>query len=248
VLWGPVAVRQATESLIAALHGYRVRDIRVLGAKHIDAREIKKLSGIMEGTPLFQIGLKSVCKKIRSHPWIRSAIAVRRLPDTIELRVTEHEPVALLIAQQVVAVTSDSVLIPMGESKTGWDLPVLRTKKTLSVSNGHLRDTLACALLAQSVNLRQWAPRMWKNLSELYWRDGEMWGILQEETVELRLGKGVQEIGWKSLDRLMPKLRAAHKMTDVESIDLRFPDRVVVRYHPQQTDAQSSNFSRFIAT
>ncbi len=231
LLWGPPAIRWGKDSLTAAFGSYRVHSLRVLGAKHLDTSEIAKLSGIAEGTPLFRVNLKSACEKIRSHSWVRSAIAVRRFPDTIELRITEHEPVALINARTVWAVTSDGVLLPMRQSKRGWDLPLLGARDLPSGSGGHLRDTLACALLAQSVALRHWTPRVWKNLSELFWRNGEMWGVLQEENIEIRLGKGVQEIGWKSLEKLLIQLKAANRLTDIESIDLRFHGRVIVRYN-----------------
>jgi hypothetical protein len=118
----------------------------------------------------------------------------------------------------------------MRPSKRGWDLPLLRARDLPSASNNHLRDTLACALLAQSVSLHQWAPRVWKNLSELFWRSGEMWGVLQKENIEIRLGNGVQEIGWKSLEKLLIQLEATQRLADVESIDLRFNGRIIVRH------------------
>jgi hypothetical protein len=91
--------------------------------------------------------------------------------------------------------------------------------------------------LAQSVALRRSAPRVWKNLSELFWKNGEMWGVLQKENIEIRLGNGVQEIGWKSLDKLLIQLEATQKLADVESIDLRFNGRIIV-HHDQ--NAQSN--------
>jgi len=230
LLWGPPAIRWGMGCLTTALGSYRVHSLRVLGAKHLDTSEIANLSGIAEGTPLFRVNLKSACEKIRSHPWIRSAIAVRRFPDTIELRITEHEPVALINARTVWAVTSEGVLLSMRQSKRGWDLPLLRARDLPSASGGHLRDTLACALLAQSVALRHWTPRVWKNLSELLWRNGEMWGVLQEENIEIRLGNGVQEIGWKSLEKLLIQLKATKRLADVGFIDLRFNGRIIVHY------------------
>jgi len=229
-LWGPPAIRWGTECLTTALSNYRVCSIRVLGTRHLDKDEIANLSGIAEGTPLFEVNLKSACERICSHPWIRSAIAVRRLPNTIELRITEHEPVALINMRTVWAVTSDGVLLPMRPSKRGWDLPFLRAGDLPSASGNRLRDTLACALLAQSVALRRSAPRVWKNLSELFWKNGEMWGVLQKENIEIRLGNGVQEIGWKSLEKLLIQLEATQRLADVESIDLRFNGRIIVRH------------------
>jgi hypothetical protein len=230
-LWSPAAAHWAKNSAQAALRNYRVRSIQVLGAKRVSATEILTISGIKEGTPLFQINLKTVADRLRAHPWIREATPVRRLPSTLELRIREQEPAALLNAGGLWAITADGVVLPLEKFQWRWDLPLLRMGNLPALSCGtSIHEKPTCALLAQSVNCQHCAPRVWTQLSELFWRDGEMWAVLQKKNVELRLGKGTDEIGWKSLERLLVKLDGQQRLSNVELIDLRFPGRIVVRY------------------
>jgi cell division septal protein FtsQ len=230
-LWSSAAAHWAKNSAQAALSNYRVRSIQVLGTKRLSAAEILAISGVKEGTPLFEINLKTVADRLRAHPWIREATPVRRLPSTLELHIREEEPAALLNAGRLWAVAADGVVLPLEKFQWRWDLPLLRVGNLPALKSGiTIREKLTCALLAQCVACQHCAPRVWTQLSELFWRDNEIWAILQNKNVELRLGKGTDEIGWKALERLLMKLNGQQRLSNVELIDLRFPGRIVVRY------------------
>ena len=240
--WGWPAAKWGVSRVATSLTNYRVRSFRVIGTEQVSARKLIEISGIAEGTPLFQVSLKSAAERIRTYPWIRTAILLRRLPDTIELRVEERRPVALINAQRLWMVTADSVLLPVGDSAQAWDLPLLSVSRVPPHAAGdRLRDAQACSLLAQSCSARKHAPRVWADLSELFWREDEMWAIFQRGNAELRLGTGAGEIGWKSLDKLLDQLQAQHRLADVKSIDLRFIGRIAIAY----AEGQYTNLKPF---
>ena len=229
--WGWPALRWSTGYLLSGFDKYRTRTIRVSGTHRLDESDIINTAGIVEGTPLFQVSLRKVGERLRAHPWIRTATAIRRLPDTIELQIEEREPAALVSAQSVWSVTSDSILLPLDTRAQSWNLPLLRLQTKTSFTPGDsLRDTRGCALLSELASLKDYAPRLCPNLSELYWNRGEMWAVFQKGNVEVRLGNGTGEIGWKSLEKLLAGLEARQRLTDVETIDLRFTGRIIVSY------------------
>jgi cell division septal protein FtsQ len=242
-LWAWPITKWSVSRLLDSSTSYRVRSIRVIGTQQLSADEIIELSAISEGTPLFRVNLKSAGERIRAHPWVRTATVLRRLPDTIELQIQEEEPVALINAQTIWMVTTDGVLLPPWNSPRVCDLPLLRVPRmSASCKPGdRLRDSSACALLAQSAAARKYAPGVWSDLSELFWRNGEMQAVFQRGNIEIRLGDGTEEIGWKSLDRLLAHLQMQGRLTDVESVDLRFAGRMVVHHAEHQYATQSSS-------
>lgn len=240
--WGWPTVKWGMDYFLGSCESYRVRAIQVVGLERLDSDEIIKKSGINNGTPLFQIDLKEIGERLRTHPWIHTATAVRRLPDTIELRIKERKPVAFLNTGIIWTVTADSILLPLENFNQSWDMPLLRAQNTSSLIEGDsLRDLRACALLAQLITMRQHTPRLWRDLSELFWRHNEMWAILQKGNVEVRLGSGVEEIRLKSLERLLAQLEAQHKLDNVESIDLRFMRRLIVQYRSAESFRNKSD-------
>lgn len=241
-LWAWPITKWSVSRLLDSSTSYRVRSVRVIGTQQLSADEIIELSTIPEGTPLFRVNLKSAGERLRTHPWVRTATVLRRLPDTIELRIQEEEAVALINAQTIWMVTTDGVLLPPCYSPRVCDLPLLRVPR-MAASCGpgdRLRDSSACALLAQSASAWKYAPGVWSDLSELFWKEGEMRAIFQRGNIEIRLGDGTGEIGWKSLDRLLAHLQAQDRLPDVESVDLRFAGRMVVRHTEPRYATQSS--------
>jgi cell division protein FtsQ len=189
----------------------------------------------------FRVNLKSAGERLRAHPWVRTATVLRRLPDTIELRIQEEKPVALINAQTIWMVTADGVLLPPWNSPRVCDLPLLRVPRMSAgyKPGDHLRDSSACALLAQNAAALKYAPGVWSDLSELLWKEGEMRAVFQRGNIEIRLGDGTEEIGWKSLDRLLAHLQTQGRLTNVESVDLRFAGRMVVRHAEHRYATQS---------
>ncbi|MBM3324424.1 MAG: FtsQ-type POTRA domain-containing protein [Calditrichaeota bacterium] len=227
-LWSSAPAHWAANQTRSALSGYRVRSISVLGTQQLDKQDIVALSGIREGTPLFQVNSKAAGERIVGHPWIRNATVVRRLPDAIELHIEEEIPAALIPAEKMWAITADRIVLPLEKSKWKWDLPILRAENLRSLSPGaRLNDTRTCALLAQSVACQRSAPRVWQEISELFWSEDEMWALLQKNHIRLRLGNGTEEIGWKSAERLLTKLELQGHASNVASLDLRFAGRIV---------------------
>jgi cell division protein FtsQ len=241
LFWAWPVTKWGVSRLLDSFTDYRVRSFRVIGAQQLSAGELIELSAIHEGVPLFRVNLKSAGEKIRAHPWVQTATVLRRLPDTIELRIKEQEPIALINAETVWMVTCDGVLLPPWNSPTVCDLPLLRIPRMSATyePGDRLRDSSACALLAQSAAARKHAPGVWSDLSEFFWERGEMRAIYQRGDVEIRLGDGTEEIGWKSLDRLLAQLQAQDRLTGVESIDLRFAGRLVVRHAENRYATQS---------
>lgn len=80
-----VVVEDATEREGA---GYRPR--------HALEGEVRHLADVRMGQPLWDVELEQAVQGVLTHPWVRSAVATRRWPDTVVLRVEEYVPRMLL--------------------------------------------------------------------------------------------------------------------------------------------------------
>ena len=72
---------------------FSVREIRVTNNRRISVERIVELSGIQTGDNIFKVKLQEVLKKIRGAPLVKNAIVRRKLPDTIEIKIFEREPI-----------------------------------------------------------------------------------------------------------------------------------------------------------
>jgi len=69
---------------------FHVKRVNVTPTVHVTADEVRRLAGIGSQTNIFTVSLARVARQVESHPWIAHATVHRRLPDAINIQVTEN--------------------------------------------------------------------------------------------------------------------------------------------------------------
>lgn len=77
VLWSPLLV---------------VRDIRLVGAKHVTPGEVARVAHISSGRNLFLLSTSDVARSVETLPWVATAEVDRILPGTVRVKISERSP------------------------------------------------------------------------------------------------------------------------------------------------------------
>lgn len=236
--WSPFVARFAGDQIIRWSDHYRVRNTIVLGNKVIPADQILKLAAIPARTSLLSVPVGSIKTRLQQHAWIRYAYVRRRLPDTIEIRVVEREPVATLRGEGVSMITADSMVVSPLTPGWVWDLPILTPPRPLKVKPGTaVTDAQTLALLRETLVIRRVSEQAWRNLSELYYENGQMHAALSHPAVDVLLGQGVTELAWSGALKLLNGTFQADLRRNPR-LDLRFPGKIVVSDNFRSTAEQ----------
>lgn len=94
VIWKRILIMAAIAAafVLSMVIFFRVRDIQVVGGTYYTADEITAACGVAKGDNLLTISRAKVSGNILAElPYVRSVQVTRRLPDTLELTVTEYE-------------------------------------------------------------------------------------------------------------------------------------------------------------
>lgn len=227
-LWcGPIA-RLLAERVTTYSRHFRVKQIVVRGLRVIPESDILRLAEIANGTSLYNVSVTKVKKRIETHPWVRFAHVRRRMPDTIEIRIAEREPVAALRGNELYMITADRMIVAPLSSGWVWDLPLLTPPRPLKPRAGTaLTDSATLVLLRETLTLRAVSRDAWRNLSEVYFSDGEIHATLNKPPADLVLGKQATELAWMAVLEII-QTQANQKTTAIQTIDLRIPGRIVV--------------------
>jgi hypothetical protein len=70
--------------------------VRVDGVGHTAAADVRRVAGISPGDTMVGIDMDGVAARIEDLPWIGHARVVRRWPGTVEIHVSEREPLAMI--------------------------------------------------------------------------------------------------------------------------------------------------------
>jgi cell division protein FtsQ len=199
--------------------GFRVGDVRVEGRATTDRNTILEALGAHPGTPILGVDLERARRRLESLPWVRSALIERRLPDTIYVRLVEREPMALWQHNgRVVLIDTTGSVIPVGRLDRFAKLPLVVGED----APRHAAQLLA--ILASEPDL---AARVTAAVDV----DGRRWNLRIDNSIDVLLPEDDAAAAWTDLARL--QRTSAILQRDVQAIDLRLPDRLVVRVNPE---------------
>lgn len=200
-----------------AQSGLAVTDIQAVGRKQTSGEDILAALGVSSRTPILGLDLVDAKRRIESLPWVASAEVERRLPHALRIVITERQPVAILqTGDRSVLIDAKGVQIVQVASQAG-DLPIVTGRGAAENVASLIADLEAFPDLGSRVKAAvRVGDRRW---------DVKLDSV--ETGIEVRLPETETAAAWGRLAELDRKHRLLAR--DVALIDLRLPDRMVVR-------------------
>ncbi len=214
---------------------FRVNHVTVTGLKILPPDTVLTLAKIPVRHLMLGLDFGDIEKRIHRNPWVKEIHARRRLPDTIELQVTERVPVAAVRGDRMMVLTADSMAINPASENWVWDLPILSPPRSVKLESGaRIKDGAVLALLRQTTIARSVSPDIWKNISEMYYSQNEIHAVLNSPHAELIAGKGVSELAWIGLQTYLTQ-NTWDETGPAMTVDLRLPGKLVVSQDVKET-------------
>lgn len=143
-----------------------VARIEIRGARNADPATLRSLAAGAMSRNLIALDLAQVADNVGTHPWVSEVVVRRRLPDTLVIRVREHEPCALaLLGDEVFLIDGAGTRIDRyGPRYAGWSFPVYRGIDGLDPRERVRRCRRASRQLRA---FRDLAPELYERLAEV---------------------------------------------------------------------------------
>ncbi len=202
----------------SARAGLSVEDVLVEGRNRTEREVLLATLGLTRGAPILTFDPHAAKARLEALPWVREATVERRLPDTVFLRLNEREPMALWQYEGQFAVIDRSGQVIPGAQATAF------TKLPLLVGEDASRN--AVALLA----ILDTEPELRAQVTAAVRVQGRRWNVRLDNGIDVRLPETDTAAAWAQLARLQRSDAVLQR--DVVTIDLRLPDRLVVRTAP----------------
>jgi cell division protein FtsQ len=165
--------------------------------------------------------------RIEALPWVRHATVERRLPSVIYLRVAERRPMALWQADGLLTVIDE----------TGAVIPGARPEDFAGLTLVVGPDAPPHA--AQLLRLLDDEPELSRRVVAAVRVGGRRWNLRFHGGTDVRLPETGAAEAWAQFARIERQHGVLQR--DVDSIDLRLPDRLVVRTAPGEEPPKVSD-------
>jgi cell division protein FtsQ len=213
---------------------FRVNEVAVEGNLYLGREDVLEALDVPAGANLLTVNLAALGARLAANPWVSEAALQRRLPDRLLVRLVERAPAAVLLSEAAHLVSGDGVILGEAAPEALDALPVLRAPAGLRYEVGErvAPDELHEALRAwRQVQL---APvlggRRPREVAVM--RDGSYVVRLAPEALTLRLHLEGFEAQLKRLEAVLALRGGA--LEDVEEVDLRFREKVILRPRARQ--------------
>lgn len=202
-----------SRSTVAA--GFAVGEVYVRGRHETAPADVLAALDVAVGDPLLFVDLDARRARLEALPWIESAAVERRLPDVLVVRLVERRPLALWQnAGSIVVIDRGGVTIPGVDARRFAHLPLVVGED----APGHAAELVAVLgvepMLAQRVISAQRVG-------------GRRWDLRFDNGIAVALPAEGWAQAWSRLAALERDQRLLAR--DLVRIDLRLPDRVVLR-------------------
>lgn len=216
-LWAP--------PLLGTLPVFRVERVEVSGNAFVARGDLLRLAAIGPEASVWDDG-SAWEARVRSHVLVREARVRRVGMRGIEIRVTEVQPLALVMDGTLVPVDEEGRVLPLDPAVWSLNLPVL--SGDLGVEDGRLSDAGARDALRALAALKEYDDTFFGQISELWPLDAESVAI---ELIESgRTGRVLLPTADAVSGLRRVELALGHAPEAVVAIaDARFDGQVVLR-------------------
>ena len=226
-LWHDGTLARAGHTIVARMwtagsrQGLALENVEVVGRQRQSAASILATLGVQRGMPMLAIDLAAAQARLQALPWIRNADVERQLPDTLFIRLTEREPFAFWQRNGALSlIDRDGTVIPTD------DLAQYAPRIVLVGDDAPAQAATLIDILATEPAL---ARRV--NAAVLYGSD--RWTLRFDTGVAVALPETAVPAAWHRLAGLEAQEHVLER--NIAAIDLRLPDRMIVRLAPAET-------------
>lgn len=231
-LWHNGALERTGRAIVARVwtvgsrQGLALENVDVVGRQRQSAASILAALGVRRGMPMLEIDLAAAQARLQALPWIRGADVERQLPDTLFIRLTEREPFAFWQRNGTLSlIDRDGTVIPTD------DLAQYGPRIVLVGDNAPAQAAALIDMLATEPTL---ARRV--NAAVLY--GSGRWTLRFDTGVQVALPETAAPAAWHRLAGFEAQEQVLER--NIATIDLRLPDRMVVRLAPAEPGKSST--------
>jgi cell division protein FtsQ len=207
---------------LTATSGLRLESLTVDGRQHTTPEDLRAALDVTRGTPILTINVAEAREALEALPWVKAARVERQLPNTVHVVIQEREPYALWQrGSKYFLVDRDGTPI----------VAVPNADPALRMIVGPDAPKYAGALFAEIDKV----PELGNRVRTAVRVGARRWNLYFDSFasgVAVRLPETDIAQAWQRLANLERDHQILER--DLEFIDLRLPDRLIVRLRKEE--------------
>jgi cell division protein FtsQ len=209
-----------------------VRNVRIRTSLDLSREQVLAIAGIGPGQYFFRLDTEEVRRRLESYPLVRTAVVEKRFPDSLDVVLTEREPLSMLLYETPdgrsvpVVIDEEGVVFEIGSGVSDWNLPVLTGFSFRELAVGMRLPDQVKPLLSELGWLRHSEPELYSLLSEIrvVSRPGDRLELLLfpvHRRVRIRMGSSLQPSAIRNALMVIDVFSDEGMLDRIRELDLR---------------------------
>lgn len=212
---------------------FRAETVEVHGTRRLAEQRVKEAAGIENGVNIFSVNLSTARRRLMALDWVAEAEVKRQFPESMIIRIREHEPVARIDLGKTFMINPKAEIFREAGEGTFSDLPIIKGVNYEDWQGVEVSRAPVVSSVMAVLELDRKGHSVFHNRSiELIRVDRDLGLVLQIRELpikQIRLGYGNYGQKIRRLEKVLVFLENKEPPLDLEKIDLRNPDRIVAR-------------------
>lgn len=212
-------------------HHVMVTKVSVEGISILSKEEIVRLMKLPPRVSMYELDLTAVQKNLQTNTFVKNVVVQRDAPSQLRIVIEERKPAALLMANELFYIDDEGVVLPYLASSETYDIPVIsgadsaaQIKVGKKIWNDDIQEALGIISASKAAS-----ENLYHTISEIRLRKGhDIVCYSFEAGVPIIFGKGDVTKKIVKLDAFMQKFSQTNEIKDIQYIDIRYDDQVVV--------------------
>jgi cell division protein FtsQ len=213
---------------LAQRAGFQSANVSIEGAGRLGRADVLRIAGITESSTLFLIDAEATRARLLRNSWIAEATVAKLYPDRLEITVVEKKPFAVWQSQGnfFVIAKDGTVIDPLSRERVrDAGMPIV----VGAGAEHQAQDFLA---------ILDHFPAVRDEMVAAVWVAERRWNLRLKSGTDVRLPEEDADVALMRLVALDRDKRILSR--DISVIDMRLPDRVVVRLSDEAAQARDA--------
>jgi len=214
---------------VGATTFFRLKNIEVSSAKHLNREEVLGLIGVIAGQDLARMNLKRMGEQLAQNPWVETVRIHRYFPDRLSITFTEREPLAIVNMGYIYYLDKKGTVFKVLNQGDKLDYPVVTgfTEEELGNNPAGTAEALktTCELLGI---LRERGAFILADVSEIHYDKGYGFTLFTATGgLPVKVGSGDFTAKIDRFARIYRDLMV--QRPSLHYIDLDYNDKIIVK-------------------
>jgi cell division septal protein FtsQ len=208
---------------------FTLKNVFVQGSLMSNKDEILKAADLDMGVRLAEVNVAKTAERIKMNPIFKTVTVSRNYPSSIVIHVTERQPFAFVLLDELYAVDNNGFVLPKLKAKMIYNLPIISGINAVATPGKRLSSPKLLLALQFLDKAKQLDEAVYYEISEINIRKDDMDVYLNSIHATVKIDEANPDRSVIYLGTALPYFKQNENTDRMKVIDLRYEGQILVK-------------------